>query len=100
MDMRGHLHGLVNLTAPPRGKSPAVPTGMETAWVPESVWKQWRRNKTLAIVENRTRAVNTIDTPTELSWFLQWISTSDQKYTGHVVKVLCYKPEGRRFDTR
>jgi hypothetical protein len=44
----------------PLGKSPPLPIGYEAGWAPESVWKLWSREKSLAPAGNRNRAVQPV----------------------------------------
>jgi len=46
MKMSGHLYVLAAL---PPGNDPTVPIGSDGGWAPESVWTQWRGEKSLLL---------------------------------------------------
>jgi hypothetical protein len=52
MEVNGQLQA--SATLPPE-KQPVVPTWQEAEWASVPVWKQRRKEKSLALVENRTQ---------------------------------------------
>jgi hypothetical protein len=58
MEVSGQIHAPATF--------PPVPIGGEAGWAPEPVWTLWRREN-FCTAGNRTRAVQPVAIPTELS---------------------------------
>jgi hypothetical protein len=72
--VNGQLHAPATL---PPGKSPPVPIEYEAGWASESVWTQWRRERS-SHAANQTRAVHPV-TRRYIDWavradYIQWVS--------------------------
>jgi hypothetical protein len=85
LEVCGQLHAPAAL---PPGKEPPVPIGQEAGCAPEPVWTLWRREKSCT-AGNRTRAVQPVAIPTELTRRLSSLNNRQEMRWVWIQLIVC-----------
>jgi len=89
MKVSGHLHALAAL---PPGNEPLVPTGQESRWDPEPVWKRYQKEKFPAPAVNRTPIVQLVTGRYPGSPLYYCISVTNKQTSKHESKGFWTSP--------